>query len=561
MASIPVLSSVADLLTKTVASEEFKKLFQPWALVAAAIFLAFNLLLVIPGLVSAGVAPLAALQRLPTIWQILIGTLVLTALGYLISSLGSSFVDLVSGNALRGSPIIYEWMLARQKRQFEKLRQTAKPNRDGETDRKGARALYTLALEYPDEKEALAPTRLGNILRNPASYAERKYGVHLDTVWPIMSLTLKNSDSELFGKVSDGSTRLTFLATVTVLLAVVAVELVTIGLIRAQPWSHFLGAALLLVLAYAVHLATCKEAKAWAVQMRTALDTHLDAVADRLKLRSLPAESSKDRKDRWEEVSRWLAYGGSRFADMYLTPEPKSKWYVAPKDSPDFEVKVPPTVVVENKRRLQTGAVPDPDTPRTRWIHGSVAEYTHLITNIDAGQAARVACGVHLMLVDAQLARDQVIQGRLAPGTETLAAHWLAGDPPTVLWDLGSIEPRSSLALTYRTIYMGAVEVEITSPDALVSIEKLELKESSPALHRYVVSLRYTAPAEKVQLKVTLYGQQCLGSKAILYAPGFRPIEFTNTSTNPSDCLREGELVFDIPGGTDLASLEFFRRG
>src|SRR5262245_31405382 len=100
---ISALSSISTLLGGG-ATSDFKKLVQPRGLVAASIFLALNVTLVLPSLASGNVRAAMLYAALSTGWQLTIGTLALFALGYLINSLGPFFLSVVSGSTLLRSP-------------------------------------------------------------------------------------------------------------------------------------------------------------------------------------------------------------------------------------------------------------------------------------------------------------------------------------------------------------------------------------------------------------------------------------------------------------------------
>jgi hypothetical protein len=104
MISLPVFSSLVSLLSQSV-SEPIKKLFKPASMVAAAIFVVINLLLVLPPLRDYGFAAIIAIETLPTAWQILLGTIVLFALAYVIGSLGGVFLNFLNGDAFRESDL------------------------------------------------------------------------------------------------------------------------------------------------------------------------------------------------------------------------------------------------------------------------------------------------------------------------------------------------------------------------------------------------------------------------------------------------------------------------
>jgi hypothetical protein len=492
MLSLPVLSSLTELLTGTV-TDEFKKLIQPASLVAAAIFMALNLVLIFPPLIAHRIAPAVALEALPAAWQIALGTLTLFALGYLINSLGGFFLDVLNGNAFRKSPLVYAWLRECQKRVFTNLQKKLNPPESGaEPDsNEQARAAYQLAYEFPREETELAPTSLGNILLSGSSYIWHQYGVHLDTIWSAMSLVLKE-DEELSKRLREGRDALTFLASLMVLLLVVAIELVVVGSVLLQPLHAILGVPAILLAAYAVYRAAAHKAMAWSRDVRTAFDLYLDAVAEgKLKLKPLPLQKFEDRKDRWKAVSRWLAYGATD-----LTPFPSASqvkdWYPAvPPDPPVFEVQHPPTVSVEKQCMPRRCSSKDLDNPDTKWYFGQIADYLFFVTNTESGEHALPAVGIGLLVTDSRLSVEQKIEGKLDvgcssqaknKGSSTITAKWHPSKPPALFWSLGDIPARSTCTLCYTARHEDEVIVEVKQAkgeqaDSKFKIESLCMRD------------------------------------------------------------------------------------
>jgi hypothetical protein len=484
MINLPVLSSLTELLTGTV-TDEFKKVIQPASLVAAAIFMALNLVLIFPPLVPHRVAPVVALEALPSAWQIVLGTLTLAAMGYVINSLGGFFLGLLSGDAFRDS-LVGETLRTRQRSVFTRLETKAKDTSPDDNER--SRAAHRLANEFPREKEALAPTRLGNILLSAASYTWHQYRAHLDTLWPVMDLALEGEDKELRKRLSESQDALKFLASLTVLLVVVAVELVIVGVFLQQPLHAVLGAPLTLLVAYLVYRAAVQKSRTWGRDMKAAFDLHLDAVAKKLGLRELPKQKLGDRRTRWERVSRWLAYGATFDED----PQ-KESWYepVAPQP-PKFEVEYPPTIDVVKECVPRPGRMTTlyPTRRPRQCLFGEVADYVFSVTNTRSGWQARRAAGAYLLVTDSRLSVEQAVRGKLfvanpsaskqKASTQNISAEWHSGKPPALLWRLGDVPPWTTLVLQYTVRYSDEVIVEVAPKDfSIVGLKAvLTFKES-----------------------------------------------------------------------------------
>lgn len=529
MVTLPVLSSLTELLTGTV-TDEFKKLLQPAALVAAAIFLTLNLALILPALVDGGIAPFVALERLPVAWQLALGTLVLLALGYLTNSLRGSFLSILNGNAFRNSPLVYARLKKKQQDAFDRLK-TEVEKRPVTDEQK--RAAYQLAYEFPRDREALAPTRLGNVLLSVSSYTWYQYSAHLDTLWPLMDPVLQAKDEKLHARVNDSRASLTFLSSVSVLLGVVAVELVIVGLAFQRPLHAILGVPAMLIAAYVVYRAAVKEALAWGRNMRTAFDLHLDALEGELGLRALPGESFTDRRKRWEDVSTWLAYGAVKFKGSGQAKQDVG-WYKAP-PAPVFEVKHPSTISVEKHRVFRSGPTPDLDSPSTKWFYGQAVDYVFMIANMETGWDARSAVGACLLVTDSKLLTGQKkVQGELfvaAPSAaappsgkgKKIEAKWHLGDPPALFWPLGEIPARSSYVLRY-TARDDEVIVEV-SPDGTADLEIKELKRLGPKDFQLKVRNNATGQAQ-VKVTIGLPKDQVLHADADLMEPNVEPVQF-----------------------------------
>ena len=218
---LPAISSLVSILGNSVTS--WKDLGKPTALVAAAYFALLQLVLIFPPLRAIGFLPVVAFERLPTLWQVLLGTFILFTLGFILNVLGESFLNLVNGRALSDHlPELGAWFRRRQIKNFNQLTETIIAQGNDDTNWAAEDAADKLAYEFPDEERDIAPTRLGNILLSPASYTYRQHGARLATIWPILA---RKANEELRKQITDEMAAITFLPTIPILRLLVFLEL------------------------------------------------------------------------------------------------------------------------------------------------------------------------------------------------------------------------------------------------------------------------------------------------------------------------------------------------
>jgi hypothetical protein len=509
---LPVLSSITDQLTGTL-SDAFKKLVQPHSLVAAATFTTLNIVLIYPTLVTHRVGLALAITALSTAWQIALGILALLALGYLINSLGSFFLNMVSGESFTRSPIVGAILSRRQRQRFQSLQKKSRGVTDGPpfTRVSPARAAYILAFEFPRKDDSLAPTRLGNILLSVADYTYHQYGAHQATLLPIMDLVLKAEDPDLHSRMRENQEALTFLASLIVLLIVVAFEVVVVQVVLQQPLQA-LWALVIIGAAAAVYSAAAQKALAWSRDVRVAFDLYLGSVAEKLGFHALEIKD----KENWVAVSNWLAYGAmdSKERGNNLATR-KSEWYAAPTAEP--LIQHPPTIgVLKHTRVVQRSST----LSATSWTFGETIDYLLTITNEESGQHARPANGCCLIMTDSRVLADyrlltalEPVHGRLigiskAPEGDPVVGRWMPGKLPTLFWSLGNVPARTSCALKYTVRSKDEVIVEV-KPDTF-RIDDLSPQGDLDSNVLQVTVYNNSAAIQNATVSVTTPGYQQL---------------------------------------------------
>ncbi len=104
-----MLPAISEFLKGTF-DESLKKLVQPSGIIAAAIFLLLNLLIIYPPLAAKELAIITNFAALDSAWQIVIGLTVLVVLSYMLVSLSNSILRLMTGELWSDSPLIGAWL-------------------------------------------------------------------------------------------------------------------------------------------------------------------------------------------------------------------------------------------------------------------------------------------------------------------------------------------------------------------------------------------------------------------------------------------------------------------
>ncbi len=104
-----MLPGISDFLKSTF-DESLKKLIQPNGLIPAAIFLLLNLLLIFLPIADADYNAVAWFYALSDPWKLVIGTALLLVLGYLLASLSSSLLKVMTGELWANSLFFGPWL-------------------------------------------------------------------------------------------------------------------------------------------------------------------------------------------------------------------------------------------------------------------------------------------------------------------------------------------------------------------------------------------------------------------------------------------------------------------
>ena len=523
-----ILTSIGSLLSGTV-TEEFRKLFQPASLIAAALFVTLNLVLVYPFLVEQRVHFVLILQSMGAVAQLALISLLILALGYLVGSLGPAFLGLVTGDSVRDARLVQATLTRLEEHRFQSLQADLRsPEQNLQ-----ARALHALAFEFPAESQRIAPSRLGNVVDSVASYTWNQHGAALDTLWPVMEHVLRDKNQEMQARIQQSQTTLTFFASLVVLLLVVLFELVMVRLSFGRPgWlAYVVLGGLLLLATRLVYSAAVRAALAWSRDVRAAFDLYTSEVETRLALRPLASyelEKEQKRKVRLREVSWWLAHGPLAIPEGtgLKMPAPDADWYYPkPVPAPSLTLTAAPGLAVQSRRQVVEEWAQRRESRHEFRLPGRIIDLVLVVSNEQGGQGAQTAGGSFLIAQDSGLpALPDRIDGTLTGAgagitslqPRTVQGQRLPGNPESLLWDLGSIPPRASRLLRYRVAYDLRVRV---SPPA--RIDNVTLSPVSPGLPRVQATITCSGSAQgSLTLTVRVANEEQLSPAAVYAVEG-----------------------------------------
>jgi hypothetical protein len=525
---VSALSSIATMMTGGV-TDDFKSVIRPRSMVAAAIFLALNVVLVLPPLARNDVKVVLQLAALSTGWQAALATLALFILAYLITSLSAFLLTLVSGRFLEDSVLLGRLFLWYQQYRFDKLHQAIR-DAQSKTDPKArdlavGKAALQLAFDFPDDREELVTTGLGNVLLSTATYTRKQFGAHLDTVLPLLSLTLKSNNADLEARLRERQESLSFLSGLVVLLLLVAVELVLTNALppHSFPLWQVVGVVLAVV---PVYLAAVQTARALGRELRNAFALYLDDLGKQLGLRELPRDAIKERRKRWDQLSHWIVFGAldvdvkdEQGLQKYARPAAKAGWYREAVVPAVMEVSAPPGVKVSMASEPEKERVAIASSP-TRWLVGPGLRYRVVVDH--EGSLPVGVSGCYLLVMDARVSEvPQRLEGVLMGTWRTPAGEVLEGKRSvgnTLWWQLGDLPARGSLLLHYR----------LPRPQLAVEV--------APAGAR-ILSL---APVDDGSDNLRL---------TVEHAPGTAPADLTLTLSAPGGSLELEQLTYSVAGG------------
>ena len=429
------MTAFAEFL-KTTVEESFKKVIQPSGLIPAAIFVLLNLGFVYPSVKQVRVV--GAFASLDKVWQLTVLVAVLLILSYILTSVASTILDVLSGDAWRGS-LLYVSLGRLQRRRRERLAEEEAGKRDSDRPREVAR--WELDSRFAAEGET-PPTAFGNVLKASQYLIEKRYGIDLVALWPQME-AVAPKDSAALAAEKDQKAGLELLGNLTAVLAIFGIEVLALFAAKDQG-KYSLFSLLAFLGAYVSYRIAITKARDWGDSLEVVFDVHRPLLKKELGLRK--ATTASDERDLWHETS--VAFLQPTGLDNVLD-EPKKPDKAAYDTSPNLKLEKAVEAVVE-----------DPATTApAQHSYRELVRYVLFLTRL--GDAFSPIKG-WAYVDDARVPsiREDPLVYNNPPASATIVPHGKGGDG--LLWELGPLTRDQTLALQYDLL-IWSLAVEPTS--------------------------------------------------------------------------------------------------
>lgn len=426
-------------------SGQFSKSLLLSTLLPVVVFVLLAWALVVP-LIPHSVAWLGWIDRLDAQWKLAVLTLANLLLAAVLYNLNGQVIRFYEGYPWQDS-WIGAWQKRRHGENFDRLDDRwralrvvlGKEGADSEPGYEDAIGYWSLLgrllnKEYPTDREAVLPTRLGNVIRSYEDYPSRQYSMEAITLWPRLVSVI---DERYAAQIDEAKSSLDFMLNSSFLCGLLAAVFCGVRLFYPtglfEPASALLAALVLgtlLAAACLLYRQSIARASAWGELVKGAFDLYRWDLLEALgweKPKSLEAEA-----DLWDKISTRLIY-----SDLAPTPPPD---YQADPQSTAAVAAQPAGVALEVTR---AGRLP--------WL-GRRVTIEIVVRNPDATTPA-VDVSVH----------DRLPEGWLcvwdSAGTDRGPVEILGTNP--YRFRLGDVGPGQRVILRYRAVrYLAPIGAE-----------------------------------------------------------------------------------------------------
>lgn len=238
----------------------------------------------------------------------LIAGLVLSGVSYYITRLFEGYpLERVSNWPIAGR--VYQSAVSFQRRRYERLRAIRDDKDRPSKDRQ--RAAWYLDRFFPNNPDALLPTRVGNAIRAFERHSNVRWGLDGVTIWPRIEALLSDHERELH--VDSKINFYVFTNAAVGAMAVGACLIVDEAVNAPQPASHWPLYAIPFVLGYVLYRSAIGPATEWGDSVRSSVDLHRLEIYEKLGVRA-PTSFSDERRVA-DSVNKALLYGHPLLSD------------------------------------------------------------------------------------------------------------------------------------------------------------------------------------------------------------------------------------------------------
>lgn len=338
------MSAVAKFLQGKV-DESLTKFVQPAGLVPAALLVLLNLAFVYPELKTAEFSLATSFGDLDGTWQTVAAGISVIFVGYVLLSMSSNVLDLLSGDLWRGSTL-YGFLSRRARNGLKVRSMPAQVAGLGSLEKLGE--VWDLRVAYPiggtpgemlcDVDVAdVGPTRLGNAVRATHKLIYDRYRIDLAALWPQLEAS-SDKDSVAMKAATDAKASLDTLANTTFVLGAFAVE--GLLLYSAQGnWTGALLSTLAFPVAYVTYRGAVAKASAWGDSIESVVDLNRENCA-----RASTCVSTRRRRTSGNSGTRLHASSSGGGATMKMTKSSMAPRHPQRQRSPHRAMSVSPAM-------------------------------------------------------------------------------------------------------------------------------------------------------------------------------------------------------------------------
>ena len=175
----------------------------------------------------------------------------------------------------------------------------------------GAR-LRDVQSNYPERRNLILPTRLGNVIRSFEFYPGREYRIDSIVMWPRLVAIIPKDYAVA---VDDAKTTFDFMLNCSLLSLILAASILLAGVVYPAQLNslfatlYWLGnVAFFTALSYFFYRLSIDRVSAWGSMVKGAFDLYRSDLLKKLGYKHEPATREKER-DLWEKISRQIIYG------------------------------------------------------------------------------------------------------------------------------------------------------------------------------------------------------------------------------------------------------------
>lgn len=199
-----------------------------------------------------------------------------------------------------------------------------------------------LNFEYPNNRHAVLPTRLGNVIRSFERYPSHQYGMESIDLWPRLVAVIEASYA---AQIDDSKTSLIFLLNLSFLSGLLSIFLLLVGLVHLP--VNFMTVVILPALGFALaaywfYFISIRQASKWGNLVKGAFDLYRFDLLKKLGYTQMP-KTKRQERDLWRKITLQIIYSDEQVAPGKRKPYidysiPSTPFYQTIPEGIDLEI-------------------------------------------------------------------------------------------------------------------------------------------------------------------------------------------------------------------------------